>query len=144
MQDKFVAFSPSLASHSLVYKAITLGRIEVIPIFVEKPLSRHVCYPGICHDSMIFEQSVAHQDMRLGWGWGGVYFGDSAFANTKYMMTKFRKKELSDPVVENAMQKRFNTDVCRLRSVVENAFGNLKAKFPFLRNRMKGISHGFA
>lgn len=82
------------------------------------------------------------KDIRNGWGWGGVYFGDPAYENTQHLI--FKKKELSKDPLEFATQKAFNTDFCRLRSVVENSFGILKSRFPYLWNNMKGIPYKLA
>lgn len=87
-------------------------------------------WPGSTHDSRVLRRSTLFQ--RMGQGWrpfpNAVILGDSGYPLLPWLI-KAKLTNLNDPMVQ-----RFNRAHKRTRSIVENAFGILKEKFPCLNH----------
>ncbi|XP_017472039.1 PREDICTED: uncharacterized protein LOC108363251 isoform X2 [Rhagoletis zephyria] len=101
--------------------------------------------PGRCNDSQVFEKSRLKRELEncsflntMSTNLGNfdipvVLLGDSAFRFSKYLMKPFPFSLDKTP-----SQKAFNYQLSKSRNVVENAFGQLEAKF---RRIGKGIDN---
>ena len=79
--------------------------------------------PGSVHDQRVFRNSDLYGIMeQLN---NSILIGDDGYALTPFMMIPFR-----DP--RNAREKYFNKIHCKARVVIEQAFGQLKMRFPAL------------
>ncbi|XP_017470382.1 PREDICTED: putative nuclease HARBI1 [Rhagoletis zephyria] len=112
---------------------------------VLQALVAYIFSPGRCNDSQIFEKSSLKRELekcsllysmstKLGnFDIPVVILGDSAFRFSKYLMKPFPFSLDKTPA-----QKTFNYQLSKSRRVVENAFGQLKARF---RRIGKGIDN---
>lgn len=83
-----------------------------------------VGWPGSVHDSRIFQTSELHE--KVARNVQGSLLGDSGYGIAPYMMTPY-----SNP--NTAAERHFNREHARNRVVIEQAFGQLKRRFPILR-----------
>jgi len=88
-------------------------------------------YPGSCHDNRVYNNTgfvKKPQDYFLQME---CNMGDSAFANSPYMVSSFRKAkgELLEPDNES-----LNTKLAKLRIHSEHCIDILKGRFPWLRS----------
>ena len=83
-----------------------------------------VGWPGSVHDARIFQTSEIHdvvsENVR------GFLLGDSGYGIAPNMMTPY-----NNPTTP--AQMHFNREHRRNRVVIEQSFGELKARFPILR-----------
>ncbi|XP_064646190.1 putative nuclease HARBI1 [Lineus longissimus] len=86
--------------------------------------SADVGWPGSVHDSRIFQTSELHALVSR--NVHGVLLGDSGYGIAPYMMTPF-----TDP--NTPAERYFNREHAKNRVVIEQAFGQLKRRFPILR-----------
>lgn len=82
-------------------------------------------WPGSVHDSRVFKNSDIYQTMSSS-SYPCLLLGDEGYGITPFLMTPF-----SNPT--NEEQKKFNKFHARGRVVIEQAFGQLKRRFPILR-----------
>uniref|UniRef100_A0A8D8T1Z5 Putative nuclease HARBI1 n=1 Tax=Cacopsylla melanoneura TaxID=428564 RepID=A0A8D8T1Z5_9HEMI len=88
------------------------------------------CWPGSVHDARVLRRSNMCADFEEGWRPypNGIILGDSAYPLKPWLLTPlFRNLE------DNAV-RRYNKAHKSTRSIVENAFGILKEKFPILNH----------
>ena len=83
-----------------------------------------VGWPGSVHDSRIFQTSELHD--KVSRHAQGFLLGDSGYGIAPYMMTPY-----SDP--NTPAERYFNLEHARNSVVIEQAFGQLKRRFPILR-----------
>ncbi|XP_067633561.1 putative nuclease HARBI1 [Eurosta solidaginis] len=84
--------------------------------------------PGSLHDSRVLRRSSLYQraldDMTSTFPFNSGLLGDSAYANTEWLISPFR-----DNGFLTSAQRQFNYLHSSTRNVVENAFGLLKMRF---------------
>lgn len=75
--------------------------------------------------------------MQLKEGETAVIVGDSAFkTNHRFFLTPFLKKK----IIGDVARKHFNKKISRARVFVECIIGQLKSKFPVLKNGIRLFS----
>ncbi|KAL3097738.1 hypothetical protein niasHT_026834 [Heterodera trifolii] len=79
-------------------------------------------WPGSTHDSFVLRQSDVWEYFESGLSGNSILLGDSGYPLKKWLMVPFR-----DP--KTVAEKRFNTALCKGRSVIEHAFGIFKRRF---------------
>lgn len=82
-------------------------------------------WPGSCHDSYIFRNSVLYQNFENGFYGDSIILGDSAYPNKPYLITPLLN-------VQNEAEALFNEAQIRTRNVVERQIGVWKRRFPAL------------
>lgn len=119
--------------------------VHDICIFRYRFVYINVGSPGRCNDSQIFESSTLKAQLEqcphldeMSKTISGVnvpvfIVGDSAFRFSKILM-----KPYAFQVMQSESEKNFNYALSKVRRVVENAFGHLKARF---RRIGKGIDN---
>jgi len=88
-------------------------------------------WPGAVGDARVFRNSSLKRRLENGWSpvQFGVLLGDSAYANTNYMVTPIRNPQ-------TRAEQRYNKAHKRTRRIVECAFGVLKQRFRCLLKPM--------
>jgi hypothetical protein len=88
-------------------------------------------YPGSAHDSRVFKASRVASDPKAHFADREYCIGDSAFENSWFMVSAFKKpKGLAIPEAH----AKFNEKMARLRIISEHCIGMLKGRFPWLRS----------
>jgi DDE superfamily endonuclease len=90
----------------------------------------HVGFPGSVHDSRVFLNSSIGQRPEDFLQNGEWIAADSAYPNSEYIVTPFRKNAA---VASEADRNKFNAYLSKHRVKVENAFGILKEVFGSLK-----------
>eukprot|EP00762_Andalucia_godoyi_P008141 ANDGO_07402.mRNA.1 hypothetical protein PPTG_21631 len=91
-------------------------------------------FPGAAHDQANFVNSELY-GMRSLMNEAGVYIlGDTGYACRDYMLCGFKQPRNGSLT---SRQIQFNTNLSRVRVVVERAFGILKSKWRILRQRLE-------
>ncbi|CAG8532660.1 13038_t:CDS:2 [Dentiscutata heterogama] len=86
-------------------------------------------WPASVHDAKVFKHSYIYINNNLFIKNEDYLLGDSAYPLLPWIMTPFK-----DPQGSNAQQQKYyNTYHSKTRVVIEQAFGKLKARFPFLK-----------
>ncbi|XP_061192115.1 putative nuclease HARBI1 [Saccostrea echinata] len=81
-------------------------------------------WPGSCHDSRVFRESVLCQQFENGQH-NGILLGDSGYPCRTYLMTPYNTNDVR-------YRERYNSALCRTRVLIEQTYGILKRRFPFL------------
>ncbi|KAK7874328.1 hypothetical protein R5R35_007802 [Gryllus longicercus] len=86
-------------------------------------------WPGSCHDSRIFRNSVIKEVLVSG-TFSGHLIGDSGYACSRYLLT---------PVVNERTpaERRYNAAHKSARNVIERVFGSWKKRFPCLHYTLR-------
>ncbi|XP_062602285.1 putative nuclease HARBI1 [Saccostrea cucullata] len=82
-------------------------------------------WPGSCHDSRVFRESVLCQQFENGQH-NGILLGDSGYPCRTYLMTPYNNTN------DVRYRERYNSALCRTRVIIEQTFGILKRRFPCL------------
>jgi hypothetical protein len=82
-------------------------------------------WPGLSHDSNVFDNSHVRMIFENGNMGDGLLVGDSGYAVRKYMMTP-----LNNPVTPAEIL--YNESHRRTRNIIERTFGNWKRRFPVI------------
>lgn len=89
-----------------------------------------VCtWPGSVHDARVWSNSLARPIMENN-TCGALLIGDEGYGNMPWLMTPFRNPN-------TAQQLLYNQIHTQERVVIERAFGQLKARFPILKGKMR-------
>jgi hypothetical protein len=94
-------------------------------------LFHHSGWAGSVHDSRIYKDTAMYQQPYDYFSEGEYIIGDSAFKNTNYMVTPYRKVKGQAELTRN--KNRFNGRITHVRVVSEHTIGILKGRFLFLR-----------
>ena len=81
-------------------------------------------WPGSVHDSRILKNSSVYQ-LLLNGHFGSILLGDEGYGITSFLMTPYKHPQ-------NQGERKFNKTHCSNRVVIEQAFGQLKRRFPIL------------
>ncbi|GLH01016.1 Uncharacterized protein GBIM_07256 [Gryllus bimaculatus] len=86
-------------------------------------------WPGSCHDSRIFRNSVIKEVLESG-TFSGHLIGDNGYACFRYLLT---------PVVNERTpaERRYNEAHKSARNVIESVFGSWKKRFPCLHYTLR-------
>lgn len=88
-------------------------------------------FPGSVHDNRIWKASKMYADPKSYFSDREYCIGDSAFANSSFMVSAFKKpKGLAIPV----QHVKFNEKLASMRIISEHCIGMLKGRFPWLRS----------
>ncbi|XP_061192915.1 putative nuclease HARBI1 [Saccostrea echinata] len=82
-------------------------------------------WPGSCHDSRVFRESVLCQQFENGQH-NGILLGDSGYPCRTYLMTPYNNTN------DVRYRERYNSALCRTRVLIEQTYGILKRRFPCL------------
>lgn len=82
-------------------------------------------WPGSVHDSRIFRNSNIYQ-LLINDNMQSILLGDDGYGITPFLLKPYK-----NPLTPS--QKRFNKLHCRARVVIENAFGQVKRRFPIMK-----------
>ena len=88
-------------------------------------------WPGTVHDNRILRNSKISQQAELFFSEKEYMFGDSAFENSWFLVSAFKKPRNAELPRE---QELFNDNISPLRVVSEHTNGILKGRFPWLRS----------
>jgi DDE superfamily endonuclease len=88
-------------------------------------------FPGSAHDNRVFKATKIAQKPASFLAENQYLVGDSAFENSWFMVSAFKKLPNSQLPEE---QEHFNTKLSRLRILSEHCIGILKGRFPWLRH----------
>jgi len=92
-------------------------------------------YPSSCHDNRVYNNTGFVKNPQAYFSLMEYNMGDSAFANSPFMVSSFRKAKGGLLELDN---EAFNTKLAKLRIRSEHCIGILKGRFPWLRSiRMK-------
>ena len=95
----------------------------------------HSGYPGSAHDNRVYRNMDLCQNPKNYFSENEFNLGDSAFSNSPYMVSSF-KKPFGEEIPEE--HERFNKLLSKVRMRSEHTIGILKGRFPWLRSiRMK-------
>jgi len=95
----------------------------------------HSGYPGSAHDNRVYRNMDLYQNPKKYFSENEFNLGDSAFANSPFMVSSF-KKQTGEEIPEE--HERFNKLLSKVRMRSEHTIGILKGRFPWLRSiRMK-------
>jgi hypothetical protein len=88
-------------------------------------------FPGSAHDSRVFKATIVASNPTDHFADREYCIGDSAFENSWYMVSAFKKpKGMNIP----AEHEKFNEKMASLRIASEHCIGILKGRFPWLRS----------
>jgi DDE superfamily endonuclease len=90
----------------------------------------HAGHPGSAHDNRVFKSTPLAKRPGDHLADNQYIVGDSAFENSWFMVSAFKKLPNSQLEEE---QERFNTKLSRLRIISEHCIGILKGRFPWMR-----------
>jgi DDE superfamily endonuclease len=88
-------------------------------------------WPGSAHYNRVFELSKPARDPRNYFAEREYCIGDSAFENSWFMVSAFKKPK-GEPIPPE--HEKFNEKLARLRIISEHCIGMLKGRFPWLRS----------
>jgi DDE superfamily endonuclease len=88
-------------------------------------------FPGSAHDNRVFKATALAMDPGSHLAENQYVVGDSAFENSWYMVSAFKKLPNSQLPQE---EEKFNTKLSRLLILSEHCIGILKGRFPWLRH----------
>ena len=91
----------------------------------------NVGWPGSVHDNRVWSNSKPFLKPEEHFSDGEYLLGDSAFTNTRYMVSSYKRPGLATLCSD---KKWFNDLLAKPRSGSENVIGVWKGRFPFLRN----------
>jgi hypothetical protein len=91
----------------------------------------HAGFPGCVHDNRVFRNTPLYKEPQFYFGNAMFLLGDSAFANTAFMVSAFKAPK-NGSLPEN--ESKFNTLIGIPRITCEHTIGMLKARFPWLRS----------
>ena len=92
-------------------------------------------YPGSAHDNRVYDATSLQKKPEDHFSLMQHIIGDSAFANSPFMVSAFKKGANEDMSYEH---EQFNHKLSTLRIRSEHCIGILKGRFPWLRGiRMK-------
>jgi len=95
----------------------------------------HSGCPGSAHDNRVYRNMDLYQNPENYFSENEFNLGDSAFANSPFMVSSF-KKQTGEEIPEE--HERFNKLLSKVRMRSEHTIGILKGRFPWLRSiRMK-------
>jgi len=95
----------------------------------------HSGYPGSAHDNRVYRNMDLFQNPKNCFSENEFNLGDSAFSNSPFMVSSF-KKQTGEEIPEE--HERFNKLLSKVRMRSEHTIGILKGRFPWLRSiRMK-------
>jgi DDE superfamily endonuclease len=88
-------------------------------------------FPGSAHDNRVYKATMPGTDPNSHFADREYCIGDSAFENSPYMVSAFKKPKGQSIPKEH---ERFNEKLARLRIISEHCIGILKGRFPWLRS----------
>ncbi|CAG8583868.1 12125_t:CDS:1, partial [Dentiscutata heterogama] len=92
-------------------------------------ISYEIGWPASVHDAKVFSNSEIFKNYKNYFKEENYLLADSAYPLLPWIMTPFK-----DPQgLQAQQQKIYNTAHSKTRVVIEQAFGRLKARFPFLK-----------
>ncbi|CAG8788850.1 5220_t:CDS:2, partial [Dentiscutata erythropus] len=91
-------------------------------------ISYKIGWPASVHDAKVFTNSEIFKNYKNYFKEENYLLADSAYPLLLWIMIPFKDLQGSQ-----AQQKTYNTAHSKTRVVVEQAFGRLKARFPFLK-----------
>jgi len=95
----------------------------------------HSGHPGSAHDNRVCRNMDLHQNPKNCFSEHEFNLGDSAFSNSPFMVSSFKKQSGEEIPAEH---ERFNKLLSKVRMRSEHTIGILKGRFPWLRSiRMK-------
>jgi len=95
----------------------------------------HSGYPGSAHDNRVYRNMDLYQNPKKHFSENEFNLGDSAFANSPFMVSSF-KKQSGEEIPEE--HERFNKLLSKVRMRSKHTIGILKGRFPWLQSiRMK-------
>ncbi|CAG8812667.1 13834_t:CDS:1, partial [Dentiscutata erythropus] len=127
---------PLMEAPSKINKDIYMSRKHRYGIHLQAIVDHKghfTCYeigwPASVHDAKVFKHSYIYKNNNLFIENEDYLLADSAYPLLPWIITPFK-----DPLGPNAQQQKYyNTIHSKTRVVVEQAFGRLKARFPFLK-----------
>lgn len=87
-------------------------------------------WPGSAHDSAIYKDSAAYLKLRSEEFQGFHILGDSAYPLSPFCMVPYRNES-------TAQERRFNYKQSATRMAIEKCFGQIKRRFPILKNGLR-------
>lgn len=95
----------------------------------EKFTSIDAQWPGSVQDSRIWRQSIIQETLRQ---YDGTYclIGDSGYGISPWLMTPFKPPQ-------NDLERHYNLIHAQDRVIIERVFGQLKQRFPILKNKVR-------